>query len=130
MAAENVAPHGPCVDATRRYIWLAMRVVSRAAAAAALIAIPLGACSSDGGQGANPPAVTDCAQFTSCAACTPVIGCGWCYDSDGTGACAPGPNGCATPSFSWTWNPSGCRVTAEAGVAPGPTQPVPDGGDG
>jgi hypothetical protein len=30
--------------------------------------------------------------------------------------CAPDPDSCITPAFSWTWNPNGCRVGAEAGV--------------
>ena len=63
-----------------------------------------------------------CQAFTSCTACTPVNGCGWCFDSDGRGMCAASPDECATPAFSWTWNPSGCRVAADAStaqVAPG-----------
>jgi hypothetical protein len=57
-----------------------------------------------------------CQMFTSCTACTPVPGCGWCFDSDGNGMCAPSPDECATPAFSWTWNPSGCRVAADASI--------------
>jgi hypothetical protein len=59
-----------------------------------------------------------CHQFASCATCTPVVGCGWCYQSDGTGLCAAGPDECATSSFDWTWEATGCRVTSDAAVAP------------
>ncbi len=96
-----------------------MRFVAVTIAAAALV---LGACETDSG--------TDnagygygygyggggCHQFTSCGTCTPVDGCGWCFDSDGTGMCASSPDECATPVFSWTWNPAGCRVPADAGA--------------
>jgi hypothetical protein len=58
-----------------------------------------------------------CQQFSSCSACTPVAGCGWCFDSDGSGMCAASPDQCATPAFSWTWNPSGCRIAADASTA-------------
>jgi hypothetical protein len=61
-----------------------------------------------------------CRRFASCSACTPVNGCGWCFDSDGTGICAASPDECVTPAFSWTWNPSGCRVAADAGAATPP----------
>jgi hypothetical protein len=82
------------------------------------VALVLGACSerdqSVGGVYGGP--VANCAVYTSCGTCTPVPGCGWCYNADGTGTCAPDPDGCTTPSFSWTWEPNGCRVGAEAGV--------------
>jgi hypothetical protein len=71
-----------------------------------------GGYSSYGGDG--------CQQFTSCTACTPVPGCGWCFDSDGRGMCAASPDECATPAFSWTWNPSGCRIPADASTAQAP----------
>ena len=58
-----------------------------------------------------------CQQSTSCEACTPLPGCGWCYKEDGTGMCADDPNDCAaSTSFRWTWEPTGCRVTADASV--------------
>lgn len=61
-----------------------------------------------------------CGQATTCGSCTPLNGCGWCFNSDGTGTCASGPDQCSTPEFSWTWDPSGCRETADAGVVAAP----------
>jgi hypothetical protein len=59
-----------------------------------------------------------CEQYASCGTCTPVSGCGWCTTSTGQGLCAADPNECAGASdFNWTWDPSGCLVTADAGVA-------------
>jgi hypothetical protein len=63
-----------------------------------------------------------CAGATTCGACTPLNGCGWCFNADGTGTCTSSPDECTTPEFSWTWDPSGCRETADAGVV------VPDAG--
>ena len=84
-------------------------------------ALVLGACESDsaddGGGGCAYGYHDACHQFASCGTCTPVNGCGWCFDSNGTGICAASPDECATPAFSWTWNPSGCRVPADAGAA-------------
>jgi hypothetical protein len=65
-----------------------------------------------------------CAQATTCGSCTPLDGCGWCFNSNGVGTCTSGPDQCSTPEFSWTWDPTGCRETADAGVTLGP-----DGGD-
>jgi hypothetical protein len=94
------------------------RIVAAAMAGAALV---VGACendSADDGGGGYAYAYHDaCHQFASCGTCTPVNGCGWCFDSNGTGICAASPDECATPVFSWTWNPSGCRVPADAGAA-------------
>jgi hypothetical protein len=100
-----------------------MRYVAVTIAAAALV---LGACESNSGDdsagyaGYAGPHSDGCSQFSSCGTCTPVDGCGWCFDSDGTGMCAASPDECATPIFSWTWNPNGCRVPADAGTAPAP----------
>jgi|SRR5580704_1189635 hypothetical protein len=113
-----------------------MRLVAVTIAAAALV---LGACegdSSDSGAGYagyGDPHFDGCRQFASCGTCTPVNGCGWCFDSDGTGMCAASPDECATPVFSWTWNPDGCRVPADAGTAQSPalgTVSTPGGNDG
>jgi hypothetical protein len=57
-----------------------------------------------------------CGEATTCGACTPLDGCGWCFNADGTGTCTTGPDQCTTQEFSWTWEPSGCRETADAGV--------------
>ena len=81
-------------------------------------ALVLGACENDSADdGGYAYGYHDaCHQFASCGTCTPVDGCGWCFDSNGTGMCAASPDECATPVFSWTWNPSGCRVPADAGA--------------
>jgi hypothetical protein len=62
-----------------------------------------------------------CNQYASCGACTPVNGCGWCTTGVGQGTCASDPNECANATaFSWTWEPDGCFVAADAGVASSP----------
>ena len=49
-----------------------------------------------------------CEQFTTCGACTPMLGCGWCQAGD-KGLCAADPNVCSgATSFSWTWDSNGC----------------------
>jgi hypothetical protein len=97
------------------------------AASVAFAALVLGACegSSDSGNAGYGTYFDECRQFTSCGTCTPVNGCGWCFDSDGTGMCAAGPDECVTPAFSWTWNPSGCRVPASVGTAAPDAGPAP-----
>ncbi len=95
------------------------RILAAAVAAGALV---LGACESDSGDdsvGYGGGYYDGCRSFTSCSTCTPVEGCGWCFDADGTGMCAASPDECATPAFSWTWNASGCRIPADAGIVPG-----------
>jgi hypothetical protein len=84
--------------------------------------LPMGIASCDGSSGASSiaysPAFGTCSQYTSCFTCTPAVGCGWCSKSDGTGMCATNPNECANAkAFNWTWDPSGCHVTADASVA-------------
>jgi hypothetical protein len=103
------------------------RIVAATIAAGALV---LGACESDSGDdsvGSGGGYYDACRNYTSCSTCTPIEGCGWCFDSDGTGMCAASPDECVTPAFSWTWNPSGCRIPADAGIAPasdaGPASP-------
>ena len=91
---------------------------------AAAVGMAVGAC--DDGRYRNRDGYDDaCYQYSSCGSCTPVAGCGWCYNSDGTGQCAAGPGACTTTEFTWTWNPDGCRATADAGV--GSTCKVPPG---
>jgi hypothetical protein len=94
-----------------------------ATAAMATAFIVLGACedsNNDGGGGDWYGGHHSCRQYTSCGTCTPVVGCGWCLDSDGTGLCVSDPDECPTPSFTWTWNETGCRVPSDAGVGPAP----------
>jgi hypothetical protein len=86
-------------------------------AAIAIGLLVLGACetqSRDVGFGGGEGFRDECRQFTSCGACTPVEGCGWCFDADGRGLCAADPDECLTPAFTWTWNETGCRVSADA----------------
>ena len=100
-----------------------MKINGWAAAALGMLAcVAVPACGSDHVDGGYPGAVSggggfaeSCRQFASCESCTPVSGCGWCFDSNGVGECAPDPDSCGTPAFSWTWNASGCRVPADAG---------------
>jgi hypothetical protein len=89
---------------------------------AVALAHSVGGCDDGGGYGGYGRGYggggwSDCAQYTTCAACTPVQGCGWCESSNGSGLCAGDPNACGgAQQFSWTWDPSGCRVTADASV--------------
>jgi hypothetical protein len=101
------------------------------AAPLALLALAAVACetSADSQSGGLAGSAVDCTQYTSCGTCTPVLGCGWCYDSDGRGLCAWGPDQCPTTRFTWTWNPDGCAVVADAGVGATVATSVPEGGD-
>jgi hypothetical protein len=67
--------------------------------------------SSSGGGGAF------CGAYTTCGSCTPVSGCGWCFNTAG-GTCATDPDQCSTlKEFTWTWDPSGCP-DLDASVVP------------
>jgi hypothetical protein len=56
-----------------------------------------------------------CERFTSCATCTPALGCGWCQSGD-KGLCTSEPNRCSDAvSFSWTWELAYCPAEADAG---------------
>jgi len=64
-----------------------------------------------------------CGQFTSCATCTPVLGCGWC-SMGSKGACVDQPNACAAvANFYWTWELDGCpgAGSADGGLDAGAT---------
>jgi hypothetical protein len=101
-------------------------------AAVVLGVFVFGACgfeeSDDSGWGVNDPQYDSCHAYSSCQSCTPIWGCGWCFDSNGSGQCVSDPGYCATSAFSWTWNPDGCRVAADAGVGfiTPPNPPVVD----
>lgn len=88
---------------------------------AAVIALGLGACDGNhdeyGMSGGRSSA--DCSQHTTCGTCTPVVGCGWCFNGNGVGSCAADPDACKGSAFSWTWEPTGCRVSADASTVPG-----------
>jgi hypothetical protein len=107
---------------SRATIASAMRRFWTAAGLLLFVALALGACSegaSGGGgfSGGGAPVHAACHLYTSCATCTPLDGCGWCYLADGTGECARQPDDCTGTAFSWTWEPTGCHVAAEAGVS-------------
>jgi hypothetical protein len=78
-----------------------------------------------------------CRELTTCGACTPVLGCGWC-SSGSKGLCTDEPNDCANvSSFTWTWELDFCPAADDAGTVRdvGRTEPtsddagVNDGGD-
>jgi hypothetical protein len=89
-----------------------------------LLAVAAGACddaSSGGyytGYGGGGGGA-DCSQYTTCDTCTPVMGCGWCFNGAG-GVCASDPDSCNSPSgeFTWTWNQSGCPDLDASVVSP------------
>jgi hypothetical protein len=95
-----------------------MGVVNQARALLALtFALLSGGCIDNGGYtGSQTYGPVDCTRFTSCAACTPVLGCGWCWMGN-KGACVDQPNACAgVANFSWTWELSGCPDAPDAGA--------------
>jgi hypothetical protein len=77
---------------------------------AGTVAVAAGACddSSSGDYYGNGGG-DDCSANTTCDTCTPVQGCGWCFNAGG-GVCASSPDECAaaTSEFTWTWSQSGC----------------------
>jgi hypothetical protein len=89
---------------------------------ASATALALGACGDDHGAdsasgGAGGGYYQSCSQYTTCGSCTPVAGCGWCFNATG-GTCATDPNECAYVSeFTWTWDPAGCP-DVDASVVP------------
>jgi hypothetical protein len=85
---------------------------------AGLVAAALGACNDSSGDGGYAGGSSvDCSQYTTCGTCTPVAGCGWCFNAT-SGACTTDPDQCAYVSeFTWTWDPSGCPGV-DAGVVP------------
>jgi hypothetical protein len=85
---------------------------------AGAVAVAVGACddSSSGGYYSSAPG-GQCSAYTTCDTCTPVNGCGWCFNSTG-GLCASDPDQCSSASeFTWTWNQNGCP-DVDASVAP------------
>jgi Plexin repeat len=94
------------------------------------IAVPVAACNGDdsgssgvaysGGSGYGG----DCSGYTTCGSCTPVEGCGWCFNAT-SGVCTTDPDQCSSNSeFTWTWDLTGCPgadasvVPLDAGTAP------------
>ena len=80
------------------------------------------------GSRASSRTASTCAEATSCGECTPLLGCGWCGNSDGSGTCTTSPNHCEGQTFSWTWEPTGCRATVDAGAITIGTTPDDDAG--
>jgi hypothetical protein len=96
-----------------------------------IVAMVVGACStqSDPVFVDTRGAIEGCHAYDSCSTCTPILGCGWCFLPDGSGRCVREPDECpSTTAFAWTWDPSGCHVAPEAGVAPTEAGPVFDAG--
>jgi Plexin repeat len=108
--------------ARRREAWLNWVAMNRTYAAivlASAVALPLGACGGDDNGAAydyGPASI--CPRYHTCGECTPVLGCGWCFNARG-GICVTDPNQCAVQvsEFTWTWDPSGCP-DVDASVAP------------
>jgi hypothetical protein len=90
---------------------------------ASAVALAVGACGDDSSNYGYAPG-GDCSAYTTCGTCTPVQGCGWCFNKSG-GLCTTDPNECANVSeFTWTWNPSGCPdVDASVNPVDGGTSP-------
>jgi hypothetical protein len=75
---------------------------------ASAVALAVAACGDDSGANVYPWAGGACGAYTTCATCTPVEGCGWCFNAHG-GVCTSDPDQCASASeFTWTWDPTGC----------------------
>ena len=100
---------------------------------ASAVALLLGACD-DGNYGppnggyavALAPPHSECRQYTTCGSCTPVPGCGWCFNTAG-GGCARQPDECSqNTEFTWTWDPSGCPGVDASVVAIDAGAPVDD----
>jgi hypothetical protein len=82
-------------------------------------------CDTSDGYGYGPPPGggrgrrNGCEQFTTCAACTPVLGCGWCQAGD-KGLCTSAPDRCAgAEAFSWTWDLAFCPAEPDGGATDG-----------
>jgi hypothetical protein len=98
---------------------------------ASAVAVSLGACGDDSdtpyayGYAGGGSTATTCSSYTTCGTCTPVEGCGWCFNGS-TGACTSDPDSCPLDAseFTWTWNQSGCPWTADAGVVPTDAAPA------
>ncbi len=91
---------------------------------ACTVAVSLAACGDDSADtayayGAGGGSYGACSQYTTCGSCTPVDGCGWCFNAT-SGVCTTDPDSCAyadVSEFTWTWDPSGCPGV-DASVVP------------
>lgn len=102
------------------------------------VAVPVAACGSDDNSGdveyAGPSSGGggDCSAYTTCGTCTPVDGCGWCFNAT-SGQCTTDPDSCSsTTEFTWTWDSTGCPdvdasvVPLDAGKASTPEASAPE----
>lgn len=93
------------------------------------LVVGLFACSPDEGHhggGRARPEPAPCEAQTTCGACTPILGCGWCQYADGSGSCASGPEACRELSFRWNWETVDCPASlVDAGPAPTDAGPAP-----
>ena len=73
--------------------------------------------SSDAGPHGPRERPFSCEQLTTCATCTPVLGCGWCQAGD-QGLCTSDPHHCArAETFTWTWEAAFCPAVPDAGAS-------------
>jgi hypothetical protein len=91
---------------------------------AGVAAASIGACDDSFWNGYSSdtwdPNYDPCARYTTCGACTPVIGCGWCATNDHFGTCRSSPSTCPWSDFNWSWQPNGCsRLNAPNGSGGG-----------
>jgi hypothetical protein len=100
-----------------------MKRIAGGVAVLSLLAVLAGACDDSGGGVAYVPASSggyggySCSAYVDCGSCAAAPGCGWCQDADGRGLCGWGPDACPSSTFTWTWEASGCRTSADASVA-------------
>jgi hypothetical protein len=90
-----------------------------AIALASAVGLALGACGGDdNGAAYDYGQAAVCSRYTTCGECTPVLGCGWCFNAR-SGICTTDPNVCAAQvsEFTWTWDPPGCP-DLDASVSP------------
>ena len=84
---------------------------------ASAVALALAACGDDSNGGGGTTSGDACNQYTTCGSCTPVSGCGWCFNAVG-GLCAATPDECTNVTeFTWTWESTGCPYL-DASVLP------------
>jgi hypothetical protein len=94
---------------------------------AGAVAVAVGACDDSSSGGYYAGASSDqCNAYNTCDTCTPVNGCGWCFNSTG-GLCASSPDECSSASeFTWTWNQSGCPDIDASVASPDAGTPASD----
>ncbi|HEY8038850.1 MAG TPA: hypothetical protein VIF15_03620 [Polyangiaceae bacterium] len=96
-----------------------MKRLLASALLACAVGLALGACDDRSNAGSYPSGGPSsvCTQYTTCGSCTPVSGCGWCFNALG-GSCQTDPDQCTNVSeFTWTWDSAGCPGV-DASVVP------------